>query len=138
MHTVSPVCTPLAARLPERFVLLVDDHEPTLHSLRQVVERAGHPCVATVCSSEAQRFCLGRKPAVLVTDLAMPRLDGHALGLWVKDRYPTLPILLVTGELLCPDRLERLRATFTAVLSKPLQVEPFLALLDKVMPSLEG
>ena len=135
MLTVSPVRTPLPPRPPERFVLLVDDHEPTLLSLRQVVERAGHPCVATVCSSEAQGYCLGRKPSVLVTDLAMPRLDGHALGLWIKDRYPTVPILLVTGELLCPDRLERLRETFTAVLTKPLQVDPFLAILNQVMPS---
>jgi CheY-like chemotaxis protein len=134
MLTVSPARTSLFPHTPERFVLLVDDHEPTLLTLREVVERAGHPCVATVCSAEAQGYCLGRKPAVLVTDLAMPRVDGHMLGLWVKDRYPTVPLLLVTGELLCPDRLEQLRETFTAVLSKPLQIHPFLELLNKVMP----
>jgi CheY-like chemotaxis protein len=137
MLTVSPVRSSLLPRLPDRFVLLVDDHEPTLQSLRQVVERAGHPCVATVCSSEAQGYCLGRKPSVLVTDLAMPRMDGHALGLWVKDRYPSVPLVLVTGELLCPDRLDRLYETFTAVIAKPLQIHPFLELLNRVMPSRE-
>ncbi len=138
MLTVSPLRTSLLPRPPERFVLLVDDDEPTLQSLRQVVEHAGHPCVATVCPSEAQGYCLGRKPSVLITDLTMPRLDGHALGLWFKNRYPSVPLLLVTGELLCPDRLECLRETFTAVLTKPLQVHPFLELLNRVMPSREG
>ena len=73
-------------------------------------------------------------PSVVVTDLAMPRLDGRALARWFKARYPSVPILLLTGEVLDCTTKSALNRTFEAVLSKPLQVESFLTLLDRLMP----
>jgi CheY-like chemotaxis protein len=116
------------------FVLLVDDHESSLSTLRQVVESAGHGCVATLSASEALAFCDARRPAVVVTDLAMPMLDGQGLARWLKARFPTIPILLVTGETLDAGTRASLLSTFLAVLAKPLEVAEFLSLLDELMP----
>jgi CheY-like chemotaxis protein len=124
-------CTPQAH---EPFVLLVDDHAPTLDSLRKVVETAGHACVATPFPSEALAFCDARRPDVVVTDLSMPRLDGQCLARWIKARFPTVPILLITGETLDDDSLGQLRVTFSAVLIKPIPIERFLGLLAELMP----
>jgi CheY-like chemotaxis protein len=124
-----------APAAPEPFVLLVDDHTPTLDSLRKVVETAGHACVATPCPSDALAYCDARRPDVVVTDLSMPRLDGQCLARWIKARFPTVPILLITGESLDEDSLGNLRVTFSAVLTKPIPIERFLALLAELMPS---
>ncbi len=120
-------------RPKQRFVLLVDDHAATLSTLRQVVELAGHSCFATISSFEAVRYCRRRPPSLVVTDLAMPYLNGHGLGRFIKKRYPSVPILLVTGELLDPETLIELRQTFAAVICKPLPIEPFLRLLNQFM-----
>jgi CheY-like chemotaxis protein len=97
------------------------------------VETAGHPCVAISASPRALLFCDDRRPAVLVTDLVMPDLDGRDLARWFKARYPTLPIVLVTGEAIDPPTMRMLEGTFSAVLSKPIAIERFLCLLDGLM-----
>ncbi len=132
---LSPATIGLLAppRPKERFVLLVDDHAATLSTLRQVVELAGHSCFATISSFDAVRYCRKRPPSLVVTDLAMPYLNGHGMARLIKKRYPSVPILLVTGELLDPETLKELRQTFAAVMSKPLPIEPFLGLLNQLM-----
>jgi CheY-like chemotaxis protein len=132
---VTSVLSPATAAPAEPFVLVVDDHEPSLRTLRALVEAAGHACVAMPSAPDALVYCDARRPALVVTDLAMPRMDGQGLARWLKARYPTTPILLVTGELLDTASLSALRRTFADVLSKPLQVEGFLRLLDDLMPA---
>ncbi len=39
----------------------------------------------------------GRKPAILVTDVVMPRVNGKALAEMVRKRMPTIPVLFVSG-----------------------------------------
>lgn len=116
------------------FLLLVDDHEPSLKTLQTVLESVGYSCVATPSPSDALAYCDSRRPSLVVTDLAMPRLDGHGLARGLKARYPALPILLVTGEVLDATTRALFRPIFAGVFSKPLEIEPFLALLDRLLP----
>jgi len=68
------------------FILLVDDHEPSLRKLQTLLESVGYACVSTPCPSNALAYCDTRRPSLVVTDLAMPRLDGHGLAQGLKDR----------------------------------------------------
>jgi CheY-like chemotaxis protein len=111
----------------EPFVLLVDDHEPSLRQLQTVLETIGYPCVATTSPTNALAMCDTSRPALVVTDLAMPRLDGVGLARGLKARHPTLPILLVTGETLDEPTRCDCGNTFAGVFTKPLSIEPFLA-----------
>ena len=127
---------PLTIRVvpAEPFVLLVDDHEPSLRGLLTVLESVGYSCVATPSPADALSYCDSRRPALVVTDLTMPRLDGHGLAQGLKARYPALPILLVTGEQLDPATQTVFRRIFSGVFSKPLEIEPFLKALDTLLP----
>ena len=117
----------------DRFVLLVDDHEPSLTNLRQVLETAGFECVSTPSAPDALVHCDTCLPAVVITDLSMPRLDGQGLARWLKARYPSLPIVLLTGERIDAQTEATLRETFSAILPKPLDVESLLSLLGELM-----
>ena len=133
MLSVAPISMgPLPPGI-QPFVLLVDDHEPSLETLRLVVEGAGFYCVARTCSREALDYCHSRRPALVVTDLAMPHLDGRELAGSLKLRYPTTPIVLVTGEALDEDSLAAFAGTFAGVFEKPLRVESFLTLVEGLM-----
>jgi CheY-like chemotaxis protein len=129
-----PLACSAIGPMPDPFILLVDDHLPSLQHLRMVVESAGHPCVAKSSPQEALAFGWSRRPSLVVTDLAMPRLNGRSLARGLKARYPLLPIVLVTGELLDDATLASLRRTFSDVLTKPLQVERLLDLIDGLLP----
>lgn len=116
------------------FVLLVDDHEPTLKCLQAVLEAAGYQCVAIPCPSYALEFCGAARPSLVVTDLTMPHLCGDALADRIHQRYPGLPVVLVTGEPLDGTTMSSAARTFAGVFPKPLQVEPFLELMRQLMP----
>ncbi len=123
----------IAASIADPFVLLVDDHAPSLRQLHDVVTLFGHPCVSAGSASAALVYCDSRSPHVVVTDLSMPDLDGQGLARWLKARFPTLPIILVTGEELDAPTLAALRQTFEEVLKKPVNIETFLRVLERLM-----
>ena len=137
MLSVAPTVAPSAAHGSDRsevpFVLIVDDHEPTLERLKVLVEQSGYPCVASDSAAEALIYCDQNRPALVITDLSMPRLNGDGLARWLKARYPTTPILLITGDLLSPQVVHSHKQNFIAVIQKPLEVEPFLSLLADLM-----
>src|SRR4051812_39840645 len=81
MFSVAPLTiTPPSRGAVDSYVLLVDDHEPSLFQLRDLVELSGHRCIATSSGSEALAYCERSRPRVVVTDLTMPNLDGRGLA----------------------------------------------------------
>ena len=124
-----------AKSLPvDPYVLLVDDEEASYLPLVELVRIAGFPSVATRSAMDALACCRHREPDVVVTDLDMPGPDGRALAARLRVRFPGISIVLVTGQNLenpawtLPDGL------FEAVFSKPLDLDRFLGLLDRLIP----
>jgi CheY-like chemotaxis protein len=135
MQSVFPLLiTPAVTAGAESYVLLVDDHEPSLRRLDELLRNSGHRCIAARSGAEALACCDSRRPRVVVTDLAMPDLDGRGLARWLQSRCPSVPIILMTGQVFGPGSLDELERTFTAVLPKPIDVDRLLKLLDRIMP----
>ncbi len=83
---------------PAATVLLVDDEMLVRRVLAEqladagfIVQQADGGAMALAMLADAA------VPDVLVTDLAMPGMDGVALIRAVQDRYPRLPAVLLTG-----------------------------------------
>ena len=114
-------------------VLIVDDHAPSLERLKELMEHFGYACMTAGSAVDALIYCDQNRPALVITDFSMPRLNGDGLARWLKARYPTTPILLITGEIISPDFEDSLGSNFAGVIQKPLQVEPFLALIESVL-----
>jgi len=76
-------------------ILLADDEPAIRKVVRDALEREGHEVVSAIDGREAlDRFDDGRFDLV-VTDLAMPRVDGLELVKEIRRRSP-LPILVLT------------------------------------------
>src|SRR5690348_13208005 len=120
MSGAPPGGNAISAQVGEPLVLLVDDYEPCLQLLRALIESAGHRCALARCGADALDACNERRPDAVVTDLTMPGVDGNALAHGIKSRYPSVPVLLLTGHDLDPLLVEGLRNTFSAVLPKPV------------------
>jgi len=116
------------------YVLLVDDHEPSLRRLAEVIGRAGHRCIASISGTEAVRCCDRSRPRVVVTDFGMPNLNGCKLAGWLQARHPSVPIILLSGETFDPRSRLEMDRIFTAVLKKPVDLERLLGLIDRLMP----
>jgi CheY-like chemotaxis protein len=112
---------------------LVDDQESCLQLLRALVESAGYRCVTARSGADALVVCAEHRPQAVITDLSMPDLDGSVLAGWLRARYPTVPLVLLTGQDLDGPAFERLRPAFSSILQKPVDPERLLDLLASLL-----
>ncbi|HEY0795902.1 MAG TPA: response regulator [Acidisarcina sp.] len=82
---------------PRKTILCVDDNEQTLSVRKFMLETRGYR-VITASHSEAalELFCDGGVDLVL-SDLAMPYMDGNELVRRMKDHSPDVPMILISG-----------------------------------------
>jgi DNA-binding NtrC family response regulator len=82
-------------------VLIVDDESSVLFLLREVLEERGHEVLSATSGVEAAALSdLGKLDDVelLLTDFAMPELDGLGLMAHLKRQNPELPVVLLTAR----------------------------------------
>jgi CheY-like chemotaxis protein len=80
-------------------VLLVEDHALLRGILVQTLTAAGHRVTAAESADQAIALIEGgARPDLLLSDIRMPgRLNGLDLARLVRQRYPSVAILLQTG-----------------------------------------
>jgi CheY-like chemotaxis protein len=79
-------------------VLVVDDEELLRDLLTRILQRNGLRVLTAANGEEALEVLEANKVSVVVSDVAMPQMDGLKLLAKVKESNPDLPVLLVTGQ----------------------------------------
>jgi CheY-like chemotaxis protein len=81
-------------------VLVVDDDAGSRKAMQRVLEKQGCSVVVATDAADALRLLERTHLPVdlLVTDVQMPGMLGDALVLRVRDTWPDLPVLFVSGE----------------------------------------
>ena len=103
-------------------ILIADDDEQVLLTLNEVVQSLGHE-VETACDGRValQRFSEGQYDLVL-TDLAMPEVDGLGVLNHVKAIRPETAVIVITGN----STMELLAAAINrgvdAYITKPFRI----------------
>ena len=112
-------------------VLVVDDDEDTRDLYAMALERAGAEVRAASNASEAFRVVLKWPPTIVVSDLAMPGLDGSALLREIRSlhRLREIPAIAVSGSVDPRDREGARAAGFQEVVAKPLTPQSLIAIL---------
>jgi CheY-like chemotaxis protein len=125
---------------PSRPVVLFVDDEPLVHEVAsRTLTQAGWDVVAAFDGLEAIEVLhlIRHAPALVITDLRMPRLDGAKLGEWIAGRYPGVPILYISGYV--DPLLPPAHGSVRAALAKPFTPEMLLkAIHDLCAPAEPG
>ena len=105
-------------------VLLVDDDPAQLRLLRSVLE-ADDWQVLQADSGEAAMVRLEETPDVdvVITDLMMPGMDGRALLLGVQERWPEIPVVILTAHGSVDSAVDLLHAGAHDYLTKPPKLD---------------
>jgi PAS domain S-box-containing protein len=108
-------------------VLLVEDDPSVREGVRRMLDASGYEVVEAADGSAALTTLAtdARAFEVLLSDIAMPSLDGRQLSREVRARWPALPIVLMSG-FADPDAVER-DVPGVTFLQKPLEVATLVA-----------
>jgi CheY-like chemotaxis protein len=111
--------------LAGRSVLVVDDDPGTRELVSEVLLSAGAAPTAVASASEAEEFLRRESPDVLISDLAMPEVDGFEFVRRMRANghgdCRSLPAIALTAHVGSRDRRRAIEAGFQVHLCKPVE-----------------
>jgi signal transduction histidine kinase/ActR/RegA family two-component response regulator len=110
-------------------VLVVDDEDLVRATLRDICADEGHHVLEARSGREALELLAARPIDVVYTDLGMPGMTGWQLADQIRDRWPYVRVVLITGwgASVQPEELQAHHVDF--LIAKPFRRDQVLAVL---------
>ncbi len=122
------------------YVLVVDD-EPGVRSLAcQTLQRGGYATIEAENGAEAIRIleCATPPIGLVLSDIRMPKLDGVQLERTCRECWPTLPVVLMSGEVTRDWVVRLVREGAHQVIRKPFQPDTLLQAVRSILEPPNG
>ncbi len=113
-------------RLDGLRVLIADDDIGIANTLKEILEADGCRVVTATDGQEALDRLTAKPFDLLLTDVVMPKMDGHELFLKVREVQPELPVLMMTAFHYDKDHIikrSRVAGLGTVIFKKPVDPE---------------
>ena len=116
-------------------ILVVDDEENIRQITEATLERFGYRAEVAIDGTEALAVYAQRrdKITVVITDMAMPYMDGEALIRALKKMNPEVKVIAMSGLVSAGQAAELKSLNINAFLSKPYTAETLLTTLAEVL-----
>jgi two-component system, NtrC family, response regulator PilR len=116
-----------------RRVLVVDDEADIRELLDMTLARMGlaADCAATV--AEAEQFLSANTYSLCLTDMRLPDGQGLSLVRLVAERYPEMPIAVITAHGSMENAVQALKSGAFDYLSKPVSIDQLRALVKSAI-----
>lgn len=115
-------------------ILAVEDDPPTAEVVRSVLEGEGHEVRIALDGRKALAELAGWQPDVVILDLLLPALSGHALLRYLRDlpEYRQVPVVVMSGALPTLAKLDGA----TSVLPKPFELTQLISMIATLRATL--
>jgi DNA-binding NtrC family response regulator len=117
---------------PER-VLIVEDDPSTRSGLSELVQAWGFQTDEAGDGEDAMRKVTTFRPAIIVSDLVMPRMGGADLLRALKDQLSDITFILLTAQGTVESAVEAIKEGAYDYLSKPVDPQRLQILLQKAV-----
>jgi putative two-component system response regulator len=106
-------------------VLCVDDEPVTLRLVTRLLERMGLVVTTAPGPDAALEIFDVDRFDLIITDIRMPGMDGHAFLAAIRLRDPQVPVIVATGHASLDNAIRALRDGASGMLIKPFTGEEF-------------
>jgi DNA-binding response OmpR family regulator len=100
-------------------ILVVDDEKNICDSIKKILSRKGYSVDNTLNADEAVNKIKNNTYDLIITDLMMPKISGMELLQIVKEHYPELEIVVITGYASIDTAVEATKLGAADYLPKP-------------------
>jgi DNA-binding response OmpR family regulator len=104
-------------------ILLVEDDPHVRNAVKMIMEFDSHEVVTAEHGGAALKLLEQARFDLVITDYWMPGMNGDELAASIKQRWPDLPIILMSGSLANANDFEPAIAGVDCLLNKPFSFD---------------
>jgi len=122
--------------IPYGPLLIVEDNPNVLELLEVTLRFKGYPVITARNGQEALEKIARERPALVITDILMPRMDGYALAHNLRKNPLTIqiPIIFISATYITPeDKAFALSLGAVRFIEKPIDTEDFLLTIAEIL-----
>jgi len=114
-------------------VLVVDDDEELVSAVKELLERRRYEVITAFSGKEAiDKVSALAHICVALLDLVMPMMDGFTLLEKIKEIYPDINTIMITGHGTVPTAVEAIKRGATDFITKPFDKDILLRKLEVI------
>lgn len=112
-------------------LMLVDDEVDFLESMTRPLQRRGYSILTATSGEECLRRLADELVHVVILDVKMPGMDGVETLRRIKQQFPMVEVIMLTGHGTVESAVEGLKAGSTDYLMKPADVDDLVARAER-------
>ena len=119
--------------MSSRTILVTDDEANIRKVLTAMLKRQNYRVVQAVDGADAMAQLKLHEIAAVITDLAMPHVDGMALLRHIVSHYPDIPVIMLTAHGTVDGAVEALKIGAFDFLTKPFEAQNMKETVEKAV-----
>jgi CheY-like chemotaxis protein len=125
----------VATASEQPLVLVVEDNEKNARMMIAMLSGAGFRTHVAIDGLQGQRCAQELRPAIIITDLQMPGMDGMTMTRALRDNPLTagIPVIATSAHALNEHREAALAAGCCSFISKPFRLQTLLSEVANAM-----
>jgi len=112
-------------------ICVIDDDRSIRWVLDKALSNAGLQVEGFESADSALQAISKQEPAVIITDIRMPGMDGMALLEYINSHYPDLPVIIMTAHSDLESAVSAYKGGAFEYLPKPFDVDEAVALVTR-------
>lgn len=114
----------------KRTLLLVDDDPFLRKSIELVLDKEPYQVISCKGGAEAKEILNSNRVDLILSDVRMPQGSGLDLLAFVKEKFPTIPVILMTGVSKVIEMIDAIDYGADQFIPKPIQREHLIQALN--------
>ena len=114
-------------------ICVIDDDRSIRFVLEKALEKAEMQVVSYASADSALQAIAMEEPAVVVTDIRMPGMDGLELLECINQQFPELPVIIMTAHSDLDSAVSAYKGGAFEYLPKPFDVDTAVALVTRAL-----
>ncbi len=114
-------------------ILVVDDEEDICRSVSKILTRKGFAVDSALTVRDAVKLISNNLFDLVITDLMMPNTDGMELLTIVRQKYPELKVVMITGYASIDSAVKAVKLGAAGYLPKPFTPDELMTVTRKAL-----
>ena len=113
-------------------ILIAEDETITLKHLSYALEKEGHTVIGAGNGIDALKHIEKEVFDILIADIKMPGMDGLSLLAEVKEKYPNIEVIIITGFGSIESAVDAMKKGATDYVTKPFNLDELNFKINKI------